>query len=314
MVYWGEILDKYENKEFTKKQLEKRFNKGLDKLAKRLGVSLSYGDLGLTCKKDTKDRLLIFSKDGQYFGKEKEIYFPISNISDGIIIGFLDPSYMRYMYEEIIDSKVWNDHIFYQITVFIDIDSGEIIPHKDLKNLYEALGLRKIWKKQREEKEKETTKLKSGTYKILNIGTLRTIEDKDLRKNKMYIKIKENASKLYQEEYPLRYKRGEGKIRDPQYNREWYLLLKKIEGKIIEVDTQYLFKDQFNTIPIPEISKDGLRIMENLVEKVINDQRPNYYRCNWCGHKTPKTSPECENCGKSEYLEDLYPRSKIWGK
>ena len=153
MEIWHNLLEKYEHKEFTKKELQKRFDKGLNKLEKMLGVTLSYGDFGIVFKKDTENRHLAFSRDGQYFGKDKNIFYPISNISDGIVIGFLDPSYMIHTYKDVIDSKVWNDHIFYTITVFLDIDSGKIIPNEDLKKLYEALRLRKIWK----EKSLQTT-------------------------------------------------------------------------------------------------------------------------------------------------------------
>ena len=60
----------------------------------------------------------------------------------------------------------------------------------------------------------------------------------------------------------------------------WADILEKIAGKTIEVETEYLFKDQFNTVPIPGVAEKGLRIMQNLVEEVIDDVRPGKTKCN----------------------------------
>ena len=56
-------------------------------------------------------------------------------------------------------------------------------------------------------------------------------------------------------------------------------MLKQIEGMIVEVETEQLFKDQFNTVPVPNVSENGLRIMQNLVKEVIDDIRPQMMRC-----------------------------------
>lgn len=88
--------------------------------------------------------------------------------------------------------------------------------------------------------------------------------------DKMYIVIKKNAAECYRNEH----KTCLNNI-DSSFNYKWYLTLKKIQGMKIEIDTKYLFKDQFNTIPLEGLSKLGLRIMDYCVEKVINDIRVN---------------------------------------
>jgi len=86
-------------------------------------------------------------------------------------------------------------------------------------------------------------------------------------------------------------------------NWDWYNKLKAVEGKTLEVETKHLFKDQFNTPPIPGVSELGLRIMEDSVERVIDDERPGKVRCNWCGANCSADELECPNCRNSGYLE-----------
>lgn len=77
-------------------------------------------------------------------------------------------------------------------------------------------------------------------------------------KKKMLIHIKPNASQLYMRKFT------EQQIP----NRKWFETLKSVDGKVLEVETKFLFKDQFNTT-------NGLRIMEESVSKIINDVRKN---------------------------------------
>lgn len=116
----------------------------------------------------------------------------------------------------------------------------------------------------------------------------------------MKIIIKKGAAKNYMKKYNLPQFRN-AKL-DWNQIRKWRMMLKAIEGKEIEVETEYLFKNQFNTVPIPGVSEQGMRIMETDVEKVIDDERPGKARCNWCG-KTVLAKDKCSECGKSEYLE-----------
>jgi len=124
----------------------------------------------------------------------------------------------------------------------------------------------------------------------------------------MRIKIKDNATAIC--------------LRDAYtpINWEWAEKLKKVEGEWLVVETDYLFKDQFNTAPIPGVSKDGLRIMESMVEVVENDVRKEMVKCRYCG-KTEKWThwyykPEsrkgafCPNCDRAGYAEALHGWSR----
>jgi hypothetical protein len=115
----------------------------------------------------------------------------------------------------------------------------------------------------------------------------------------MKIKIKDNASKIYWNNMNTTYR---GAAVPPKSMMNFGNMLEKINGMTIEVDTKYLFEDQFNTVPIPGVSELGMRIMEEYVEKVIDDERPGKARCNWCGN-TSKSTMVCNKCYKSEYLE-----------
>ncbi len=107
----------------------------------------------------------------------------------------------------------------------------------------------------------------------------------------MKIKIKNGVSDLY--------------VRKSRViNWNWAEMLEKVEGMTIEVETEYLFKDQFNTVPIPDVSESGMRIMQFCVEKVIDDIRPQKMSCHWCGRTSDK-GLTCEHCGKKRYLEYL---------
>lgn len=79
---------------------------------------------------------------------------------------------------------------------------------------------------------------------------------------------------------------------------------KSIIGQWIEVDTLHLFKDQFNTTSIPNVSTNGLRIHARYVKSIKNDKRIGSCRCNYCG-KSFMNQRSC-SCDK-KYLEDLTP-------
>lgn len=114
----------------------------------------------------------------------------------------------------------------------------------------------------------------------------------------MKIRIRDNAGELY--------------VRQQQFviNWEWAKQLEKIQGMTLEVETEFLFKDQFNTGPIEGVSDQGMRIMIGSVAEVIDDIRPYKMRCNWCG-KVSNLGVLCAHCKKPEYLERLSPP---WGK
>lgn len=117
----------------------------------------------------------------------------------------------------------------------------------------------------------------------------------------MQIVMKSNAADLYRARVGL----GEG-----AGNSRWYDTLKQIEGKTLDVETDCLFQDQYNTAPVPGVSEHGLRIFDYAVERVIDDARCDKMRCNWCG-KTNDKGEVCPSCGKKEYLEYFVPWREI---
>lgn len=104
----------------------------------------------------------------------------------------------------------------------------------------------------------------------------------------MKIKIKDNVETLY-------YKN----TTSPNYH--YAEMLSMVEGQTLDVDTEYLFVDQYNTLPIPGVSTNGMRIFDVYVEEVIDDERPGKARCEWCG-KTSNNVKSCTHCNKSDYL------------
>lgn len=137
-------------------------------------------------------------------------------------------------------------------------------------------------------------------------------------------------------------------MRDPLHGRSpnawyWSSVLAAIAGETLVVETKHLFKDQFNTAgmhdeevsrligKIGQVSDDlrkrvrdalaqGLRIMESDVVKVINDVRPAYMRCNYCGLTQIKPVNQqqlgvywCECCSAetvAKYGMELFNRRK----
>jgi hypothetical protein len=84
---------------------------------------------------------------------------------------------------------------------------------------------------------------------------------------------------------------GRVNCRIETWPQESYMkLLEQIEGTIREVDTEFLFQDQYNLVD------PNLRVMAWMVEKVIDDARINRMRCAWCGHNQ-SMQHTCEKCG-----------------
>ena len=134
----------------------------------------------------------------------------------------------------------------------------------------------------------------------------------------MKIKIRDNAHLLYIASHNSRHASW--------VNWEWSDTLQALEGEILDVETDYLFKDQFNTGPvdfdpiahkIPEYKHQsirdaiergcatGFRIMAQSVEYVIDDiSRDSKMRCGYCGECNDKADV-CPKCGESKYIENL---------
>lgn len=110
----------------------------------------------------------------------------------------------------------------------------------------------------------------------------------------MKIRIRDNASALYVQGQKF------------AVNWEWAKQLEQIQGMTLEVETEFLFKDQFNTGPIEGVSGQGMRVMVGSVAEIIDDIRPRKMRCQWCG-KISDIGNICEHCKKTKYLERLSP-------
>lgn len=113
----------------------------------------------------------------------------------------------------------------------------------------------------------------------------------------MQLLIKKNAQKIYKEE-------------GGSFNQEYYNKLGKIAGKWVNVETKYLFSDQYN------IEEENLRVFDNIIEKIKDDARKGKARCHWCGKisqchyditRKQFTIKECQHCNKSEYLTIFKP-------
>jgi hypothetical protein len=109
----------------------------------------------------------------------------------------------------------------------------------------------------------------------------------------MEIKIKGNAHELYRSSSAR-----EG------FNSDWFDKLQAVAGRVLVVETDHLFKDQFNTPPIEGVSDIGMRIMAWLVEEVIDDERIYLMRCQYCGTNSD-VHKACPSCRKADYLEPL---------
>lgn len=111
----------------------------------------------------------------------------------------------------------------------------------------------------------------------------------------MRIKIKDNAAGLYSK-----------RTADFQYSPEWYKFLKEIQGKVIEVKTNYLFEYFFNF----EYQREGeevklYAVTGDMVKKVLEDERFGRIKCIYCGRLLPEDfSENCPKCNKGK--ENLY--------
>lgn len=114
----------------------------------------------------------------------------------------------------------------------------------------------------------------------------------------MKIRIRKDAVELYIQEHT--------DFNGAYFGRDkWERAMEKISGRLIEVDTEMLFKHEFNTRPIPGVTKKGIRIMEEYVEEVIDDIRHGKARCEFC-EEVSNSVEVCTNCGRTDYLEPFF--------
>lgn len=88
---------------------------------------------------------------------------------------------------------------------------------------------------------------------------------------------------------------------------EWADMLRKVEGKWLEVETEYLFADQFNTAPIQGVSESGMRIMGEDVEEVRGDVRPGRCLDRWTNKNYDSLPEECKVGERRQYIYQFIP-------
>lgn len=107
-------------------------------------------------------------------------------------------------------------------------------------------------------------------------------------------------------------------------SREFRQMIRDLDGRPVEIETQFLFGDQWNTAPIPGISEKGLRVF-NWHEDIwpnaniktgywvdVTDEMRAILRttlkCGYCGKHYPEgTAPDdglCNACLDIEYLTE----------
>lgn len=91
------------------------------------------------------------------------------------------------------------------------------------------------------------------------------------------------------------------------HSEEFYEMLKKVQGKWLEVETDHLFNDQFNTAPIEGVSPLGLRVAHSEVAAIEGDIRQGIKKCYWCFGYDRTGAGFCDKCGKSEHLTPMKP-------
>lgn len=88
----------------------------------------------------------------------------------------------------------------------------------------------------------------------------------------------------------------------------WAKAMKEIEGKWVEIDTRYLFNNQYSTVGVRHAS-NGLRITEDDIVDIVDDARVGRSICNWCNRNCPSDFMFCPHCGKADRLEPFKVKS-----
>lgn len=102
----------------------------------------------------------------------------------------------------------------------------------------------------------------------------------------MKLLIKRDAGSIFVKNY---YKYKSSVYCIPGVTQEYANKITAIQGTEVEVATEYLWDDQFNTVPIEGVSDCGLRILDfkgdtSIIELIIDDVRSSRNKCPKCGH------------------------------
>ena len=119
----------------------------------------------------------------------------------------------------------------------------------------------------------------------------------------MKLKIKKDAGTIYVKNHALQaiYAGGMSPAA-----RRFGDMITAVQGMTLDVETKYLWDDQFNTAQIEGVSKNGLRILDlkgdkSIIEEIIDDVRPSRARCGTCGaylREDDLLADPCWWCGK----------------
>ena len=119
----------------------------------------------------------------------------------------------------------------------------------------------------------------------------------------MKLKIKKDAGTIFIRNH---YNGMRPEYCAPMSVREFADKISAIQGMTIDVETKYLWDNQFNTAPIEGISDTGLRILDfedegSVIEEIIDDVRPHRLKCRHC-HQYLREEDDIHNtcwwCGK----------------
>lgn len=119
----------------------------------------------------------------------------------------------------------------------------------------------------------------------------------------MRIKVQDNAAQNYITRCYSKANPRCGMLHNPK----WVETLKQVEGQWLEVETEHLFGDQFNTVPIPGVSDNGLRLMVQDISEIEDDVREGVIKCRWCYGYDHDNDGMCDKCGRGDYLHKLNP-------
>ena len=86
----------------------------------------------------------------------------------------------------------------------------------------------------------------------------------------MRVKIREDAAAAYVRRCYAHAHPQCGRLHSPEFAD----MLRAVQGQWLEVETDWLFRDQFNTVPIPGVTENGLRVMVSDIDEVEDDVRP----------------------------------------
>lgn len=123
----------------------------------------------------------------------------------------------------------------------------------------------------------------------------------------MRVKVNENAAQHYVARCYRHANPQCGKL----HNEEYEAMLQQVQGQWLEVETEHLFRDQFNTGPVPGVSEHGLRLTVADVTEIEDDVRAGVIKCDWCFGYDHDKDGKCDKCGKTDFLRPLDPISPV---